>query len=136
MSAAPRLGAFDEQGGAPAGPPVTVEFRALTSAGSPVVDLKASDVTLKIDGRERPVLSFEMIQATAPTGPQRPPVPPPFATNVLAVAANGPRDSLIVIDDESIAAGDEKRLALAVDQYLSGLNAGDRVGVVTVQDRG
>ncbi|MCE9602417.1 MAG: hypothetical protein K8S21_09455 [Gemmatimonadetes bacterium] len=136
MSAAPRLGAFDEQGGAPSGAPVTVEFRALTGAGSPVVDLKASDVTLKVDGRERPVLSFEMIQASAATGPQRPPVPPPFATNVLAVAANGPRDSLIVIDDESIAAGDEKRLALAVDQYLSGLNASDRVGVVTVQDRG
>lgn len=118
-----------------AGPLVTVEFRAVTEAGSPVTDLKAGDITLKIDGRERVIRAFELMpigdKAAAPT-----PVvmPAPFATNALSTS--GPRDTLLLIDDESIAPGDEKRLITAVDQYVNGLGTSDRLGVVTVKDRG
>lgn len=118
-----------------AGPLVNVEFRAITAAGSPVFDLKAADVTLKVDGRERAIRAFDLLRlGDDSAGPARAEIAAPFATNTPNLG--GPRDTLLVIDDESIAPGDEKRIALALDQYLSGLGAADRVGLLTVQDRG
>jgi hypothetical protein len=114
------------------GEPVTVEFRARTDGGSPVSDLKASDIVLKVAGRERVIDRLQLFQfdeaATTPV------IAPPFASNVLPAA--GIHDTLLVIDDQSIAPGDEKRLGPAVDQYLAGLGKSARVGIVTVQDRG
>jgi len=120
--------------GAAGGTPVTVEFRAVTTAGSPVNDLKVTDITLKVAGRERVIKTFDLIQLGDAPVPDRNTVPSPFATNALRVS--GTRDTVLVIDDESIAPGDETRLRLALDQYLSGIGVGDRVGIVTVMDRG
>ena len=114
---------------------VSVDFRAVTSAGSPIADLKVGDVTLKVEGRERAIRSFALLPiGDKPAGPARPTLPPPFATNTVKI--EGTRDTLLVLDDESIAPGDEKRLLPALNQYLGGLGSGDRVGILTVQDRG
>jgi hypothetical protein len=122
------------QAGASAGAsdPVTVEFRAVTDGGSPVSDLKASDVVLKVAGRERTIDTLQLFQfgETSPA----PKIPPPFATNVPP--ASGIHDTILVIDDQSIAPGDEKKRGPAIDQYLAGLGPSARVGIVTVQDRG
>lgn len=118
------------QGGA--SEPVTVEFRAVTDAGSPVVDLKASDIVLKVAGRERTIDRLQLFQfgEAAPTSA----IAPPFATNVAR--PSGIHDTLIVVDDQSIAPGDEKRLGPAIDLYMAGLSRSARVGITTVQDRG
>jgi hypothetical protein len=112
--------------------PVTVEFRAVTDAGSPVVDLKASDVVLKVGGRERVIERLQRFQFgdAAPSSA----IAPPFATNVASAA--GIHDTILLIDDQSIAPGDEKRLGPAIDLYMAGLARSARVGITTVQDRG
>jgi hypothetical protein len=113
--------------------PVNVLFRALTSAGSPVTDLTAADIVLKVGGRERAIRGFDRLRLGDAAGNQVADTAA-FATNVPA--ATGPRDTLIVIDDQSIPPGEEKRLVAAVEQYLSALGPSDRVGVAYVQDRG
>ena len=115
-----------------AGDPVTVEFRALTSGGSPVTDLKASEVVLRVAGRERPIDRLQLFQFSESA--LAPAIPPPFATNVLP--ATGVHDTILVIDDQSVTPGDAKRLGPAVDQYLAGLAKSARVGIVTVEERG
>lgn len=122
-----------QQKPAPTGDPVTLSFRALTPQGSPVTDLTAADVLLKVGGRERVISSFERLRlGDAPVLDRA--VPEPFATNALPAA--GPHDTIVVIDDQSIPPGEEKRLVTAMDQYLAALGPNDRVGIVTVQDRG
>lgn len=118
----------------PGGPLVTVDFRVMTGEAVPVVDLKPTDVTLKVDGREREVRAFDLIQpATRPGGGVRAAIPAPFATNVLNTTR---RDTLVVVDDEGIPPGAEHQVRLSTEQYLAGLAAGDRVGTLTVQGRG
>ena len=78
---------------------VNVDFRAVTSAGSPIADLKVGDVTLKVEGRERAIRSFELLPiGDKPAGPARSTLPPPFATNTIKI--EGTRDTLLVLDDE------------------------------------
>ncbi|MCX6538878.1 MAG: hypothetical protein NT151_08090 [Acidobacteria bacterium] len=118
----------------PGGPLVTVDFRAVTGDSSPLIDLKVADVTLKVDGREREIRSFELIQSRGKSGgAARAAIPAPFATNALATRR---RDTLLVIDDESIQPGAEQTVKLAAEQYLSSLAAGDRAGALTVQGSG
>lgn len=121
-----------QRGDQTAGDPVTVEFRALTEGGSPVSDLKASDVVLKVAGRERAIETLQLFQFGEAASTSK--IPPPFATNVPP--ATGIHDTIIVIDDQSIRPGDENKLGPAVDLYLAGLGPSARVGIVTVQDRG
>ena len=113
------------------GDPVTVEFLALSRAGAPVTNLTAADVVLKVAGRERSILRLQRFQFGEPATSS---IAPPFVTNVPP--ASGIHDTIVVIDDESIVPGDERYVIAAMDQYLAGLDASARVGIVTVQDRG
>jgi hypothetical protein len=130
-TAAPVAQQRSGQGAGP-GDPVTVEFRARTDDGSPVTDLTISDVVIKVAGRQRTIGRIQLFQfgEGAPTSP----IAPPFATNVPP--ASGIHDSILVIDDQSIVPGDDKRLGPAVDQYLAGLGPSARVGIATIMDRG
>jgi hypothetical protein len=97
-----------------------------------VTDLKASDVVLKVAGRERAINRLQLFQFAEASATSA--IPPPFATNVPP--ASGIHATVLVIDDQSIAPGDDRRLGPAVDQYLAGLGPSARVGIITVQDRG
>ena len=112
---------------APGGAVVTIDFRAVTADGKPVLDLKAADVALKVDGRAREIRSLELIQAGS-----APAAPPPFASN----AAMGGREILLVLDDESIVPGKETQMKEAVGQLMAGLSARDRVGLLTLSQGG
>ena len=122
-----------QQKGAPADP-VSITFRALTVSGSPVIDLTAADITLKVAGKERAIRNFDRLRLgdAAPMGSGL--LPAPFSTNGQPVY--GPRDAVLVIDDQSIAPGDESRVVAAFEQYLASVGANDRVGLITIQDRG
>lgn len=114
---------------------VTIEFRAVSGADSvPVTDLKPEEVTLRVKGREREIRSFDLIQVRGLAGgAARVPIPAPFATNVVAP---GRRDTLFLIDDESIPSGAEPPVKVPIEQYLTGLAGAGRVGVLTVQGGG
>src|SRR6266516_2659040 len=83
--------------------PVTIDFRAAAADGQPVLDLKAADVALKIDGRARTIQSLEIVRVAGSEGAAaQAPLSPPFATNA---AAGGGRQLTLVIDDESFVPG-------------------------------
>ena len=125
--------------GAPGGTRVIV--RALTSAGEPVTDLKASDLSIRTDGKAREVTALELVTIAAdqPAPSAAPainasPLPPPFATNAAAPpAAPGGREILLILDEEGVGPGREEPLRTAVAQIVSGLGAGDRVGLLSLR---
>ncbi len=111
--------------------PVTVEFRVLGEGGSPIRDLTAADVVLKVDGKVRPLRSLDLVRLDDATsgGPPVTGLPEPFATNDLPPER---RDILLVLEDDSIAPGTEKPVRAAVDVLLNALSPHDRVGLLNI----
>ncbi len=124
---------------APPAPPASgltelVDFMALGEDGRPVTDLKAADVTLKVDGRPREIRSLELIELASASAIERSgtltvPIDTPFASNRLADTG---RVVLIVIDHESIRPGKERPAKDAAVRFLSSLSPRDLVGLMTM----
>ena len=111
-------------------PLVTVAFRAVIGDGQPFLDVRSDDVELKVNGRARAIHSLVLVQPVAgPAAPARADVPPPFATNARAGTT---RDTILVVDDESIRPGGESPVREAAGQFLGHLSPRDRVGIVTI----
>ena len=120
----------------------TIEFRALTPEGQPILDLKKEEITLKVNGKAREVRSIELVKmpagadaapaaATPSAMPFAAKTSAPFATNT-APAADGSRNVLLVIADESVSAGQEQTLRDATAQLLTALAPTDRVTLLNV----
>ena len=112
------------------GTPVRFDFRALAEDGSQVTDLKAEDLSLKVNGKARPIQSLSFLRTVSDKASAGSALPPPYATN--AVGSSG-RTIYILIDDDSIAPGRETETREAVRLITSELGPGDRVGVMTAQ---
>lgn len=113
-----------------------VDFVVVSRDGQPVVDLKGEEVTLRIDGKMRPLKSLEFVRfsasaATASDSGRGP--APAFATNAAQEAA---RVFVLVVDDESMPIGQEKKLREALDRFANDLPASDRLALVTVPNGG
>ena len=111
---------------------VKLDFRALGDDGVPVADLKAEDVSLKVNGKARTVQSLSLFRVTsdAPAVGTGGSLPPAYATNAAGV--NG-RSIHILIDDDSISPGREGQVREAVRLLASELGPADRLGVLTPQ---
>jgi hypothetical protein len=117
---------------------VAVEFYVLGRDRRPIADLKAEEVTLKVDGRTRKISSLQLVSvapapAVDPTTPTPEETPPPFATNTVAETG---RTFIMVFDDESIRPGREQPLRAAVGRFLGSLTPRDRVSLLTVPHGG
>ena len=112
--------------------PVTVSFRAVSDGGQPVLDLKAADLSLKVDGKPRDIKSLELVTIG---GKAAGPVPalPAFGSNT---AADTGRDVIFVVDDESIAPGKEASARDAIRHLLTRLSPTDRVGMLSLRSSG
>jgi hypothetical protein len=119
------------QQAAQAGPEaVTVLFRALLADGRPFADVRLEDVELKVDGRVRTLGSVHFVQpGGGEAAAARPELPPPFATNLREPAL---RDTIFVVEDESIGAGMAQPVRDAIGQFIGHLSPQDRVGLVTI----
>jgi hypothetical protein len=88
--------------GVPGAEPVLFDFLAIDRAGQPVLDLKADEIQLKIDGRARPVVSLQLVNFTEVAGATLTETgestPPPFGSNAVTAG----RSVVILIDDDSI----------------------------------
>lgn len=122
-----------------------VVVRAATRDGQPVLDLKAGDVTVRIDGSEREVKSLELVQpgdggvpaASPPATPSASSLPAPYATNATAASSpTGGREILLVIDDEGIGIGREQAVRDGISRLIAGLNPADRVGIMAMKQGG
>ena len=111
---------------------VALDFYATTPDGSPVADLKAEEVQLRIDGRPRTLKWLEWVPVADPPsespGAPATPVPPPFASNAPSDAG---RSFVIVIENESFRPGRERPLRAAVDRFLAALSPRDRAALMT-----
>ena len=114
--------------------PLVVDFYALGADGTTVADLKAEEVTVRVNGRPRAIQSLRLVKQADP--PPADPlaarvmaVPEPFATNGIAEAG---RTFVIVIDDESFRPGREKPIRAALGAFLGALSPRDRISLWTV----
>jgi hypothetical protein len=125
---------------------MTLDFLALSADGTPIADLKAEDLTLRVGGKPRTIKGLKLVTfgaapaaAAAPAAEAKPSGPaPPFGTNVGAAAGGGggseggSRAYLFLVDTESILPNVEKRLRDAIGQVVGTLTPRDRVGLVAV----
>ena len=121
-----------------AAPPVLemVDFLAVNDDGSPVTDLGPSDVTFRVDGRARQIVSLQFIELARPDPADRgtdlaPPIQPPYGSNRLEDSG---RIVLIAIDRESIRPGRERPAREAALRFLSRLSPRDHVGLMTLPE--
>jgi hypothetical protein len=105
-----------------------VDFRVLGADGRPVTDIKAEEVKVSVDGRERVVQSVRLVEVAAGAAAPEPALPPPFATNVVP---EGQRHVMILFNDASIRAGQEPDVKAAISRFVSTLGPSDQVGLMT-----
>ena len=120
-----------------------VDFVVVSKAdGQPVTDLKPEEVTLRIDGKPRPIKTLQFVRMSAAiSGPGSAATMPesdvaaPFATN-RATTAEAPRAIVLVVDDESMPIGQEQKLRSALSNFVQDLPPSDLVALVTVPHGG
>ena len=116
--------------------PVLVDFRVVSPAGEPVLDLKASDVTLRVDGRPRQLTSLELIKVGTDTAARpMPSLPAPYVTN-SEPGGGDQREVILILDEDSIAPGRESTLREATSKLLSALLPSDRVALMSTRQGG
>ena len=119
----------------------SVDFTVVNAVGEPVADLKSDEVTLRIDGKLRPIKNLTFVTATsgmsgaaiAASGAD--PVAPAFDTNIASVAA-APRSIVIIVDDESMPIGQEQKIRSMLSDFVTKLPPADQVALVTVPHGG
>ena len=109
---------------------VKIDFRALTDEGQQVSDLKAEEITLKVNGKVRQIQSLGVFHSAAADAPRGSALPPPYATN--AVGRSG-RVIHVLVDDDSITPGREGLVKEALRMLMSELAPGDMLGLLTTQ---
>ena len=109
------------------GEPIAIEFFASGPDGV-VFDLRPEEVSLKVNGRARPVrsLRFVPLPAADPAAPVTEPVElePPFGTNI---GEAGGRWVTVVVDHESIKTGAERNAMNAAVRFVQALGPRDYV---------
>jgi hypothetical protein len=102
--------------------PVAVSFLALSPDGSPIADLRPSEVTLRVGGRNKRLVSLAYVRVPTPD------LGPPFGSTQIDPG----RRILLAFDEESLLPPVETPLRHALDGYLASLAAADRVGIATL----
>jgi len=115
---------------------IVVNVVALDKRGQPVEDLGPRDFSVKIDGRQREVVSAELVKA----GRGVPAGSPPAATTETLVSTNalpaGGRLVAVAVDQTLITPGSIKPLLNTASQFIGKLTTDDRVALVTFPEPG
>lgn len=105
---------------------IAVDFSATGPDGAPLADLRAEDVTIRIDGRARPIRALEYVPSRG-LGTDLPILP--YGSNM---ATDDGRGVLLVVDFETIRSGREAGLRSEISSFLQRLSPADRVALVAV----
>lgn len=109
---------------------VPVTFLAVAEDGRPVPDLKAHEISVRINNRERPIKSLEFVRlagASIGADSQPKPLPAPFASNRLVEAG---RMVMLVVAHEAIRPGKERPAMEAAVRFVTALSPRDRVSLL------
>ncbi|HSC28026.1 MAG TPA: hypothetical protein VLD67_12170, partial [Vicinamibacterales bacterium] len=113
---------------------ITVDFMAMTQDGTPVADLRPEDLTLKVNGRDREVKSFQFVRVAdarpvkGDAAPYRE-LPQPFGTNYVGDAG---RAVILIVENESLRPSVTRHTTDAAAQFVNDLSPRDRVALVTM----
>lgn len=118
--------------------PLVIDFYALGADGASISDLKADEVTIRVNGRTRTIRNLRLVKQAdlPPDNPLqvRKNLPQlPFATNGIAESG---RSFVVVIDDESFRPGRERPVRAALANFLGALSPRDRVSLWTTPHGG
>jgi hypothetical protein len=112
------------------GEAVRVDFQVIGAEGQPVADLKADEVSVRIGGRARPVKGLQFVRVPGAGGGTAPaPVPPPFGVN--SGGGGEGRQVAIIVEDETLPAGDDRALRDALAAFIDKLGPADRVALAS-----
>lgn len=112
---------------------VVVDVVVVDKDGAPVIDLVAADFTVAAGKRPRRIVSSEFVAAkriSTAVATYPPDLPAP--TNNRPSAAAAGRSILFVVDVDEIRAGEGRSAMRAITDYVDGLDAGDRAGLVSL----
>lgn len=109
---------------AAAPPAPSVDFLVTAADGSPLPDVKSSEVSVRIDGKTRTIQALRLVTVAGPAAQAV-----PFATNAMTA---GGRSLVIAIDENSFRTGREQPMRDAADGLLAQLGPRDRVLLVTL----
>jgi len=112
----------------PTGP--VVDFIAAQADGTPMLDLRASEVEVRINGRLRLLRSLRLSTAAPAPGAAASGMggaPPPYGTNAGVIVG---RRFALIIDEESFVAGREQLLRNAVDGLIERMTPADQILIV------
>jgi hypothetical protein len=106
---------------------IAVDFVAIGTDGHPITDLTAGEVTLKIDGRTRPIRSLEYVSVDGASTTM--PGLSPFGSNTSSDAG---RSIVLILDLETIRPGRDAELKSQINAFLRRLAPRDRVALLTM----
>jgi VWFA-related protein len=116
---------------------ITLDITATGPDGWPVRDLRPDEITLIVNGRERPLKSFELMEV-APPVPTKSATPsasaPPAARNTTPASNVGTpgRSVFFVILHDHICQGNERPALDGAKSFIDQLTPRDRVAVITM----
>lgn len=112
---------------------VVVDVVVVDKDGLPVTDLSATDFSVTAGKRPRRIVSSEFVAAKRISTDvvAYPPGLPAPTNNRRTTAATG-RSILFVVDVDEIRAGEGRSALRAITEYVDGLDAIDRVGLVSL----
>jgi len=105
---------------------IAVDFSAVGADGRPITDLRADEVTLRIDGRTRAIQALEYVPVQGIGGTD---AALPYGSNVATVTG---RSIVLAVDFETIRAGREAALKEHISHFVKSLQPTDRIALVTV----
>jgi hypothetical protein len=104
---------------------IAINFAAAGPDGTPVDTLSPADITVRLGGRTRRVVSVEFVRAA----PGATAVDPPYGDNR---ARSLPRSLVLMVDEDTIRPGRTLAVRDAAHQLVAGLSPQDRLALVTV----
>ena len=114
-------------------PGLAVDFMAVGADGTPIDNLTAADVTVRIDNRPRAIQSLRFVRvASAQPDAAADTLPPPYGTSGPAANTARGRTLVLIIDDDSFRAGNEKPIREAVNGLTAGLTPRDHIMLITM----
>lgn len=113
---------------------VTLDLSAMTADGTPIRDLRASEISITVGGKPRTLKSFEFVDVAPVRVPEKPSASaarPPSATVTNAASSAG-RSVFVVVLHEHIRPGNEHIAMEGVRRLIDQLEPRDRVAIVTM----
>jgi VWFA-related protein len=114
---------------------IALDVAALDGSGRPVEDLRPRDFTVKVDGRERPVVSADLVKVDRgrPAQPAAAAASPFVTTNVAPANA---RRVVIAVDQTLIAPKAITPLLETASKFIDGLTPNDQAAFLAFPEPG